>query len=173
MIMQTPRESLRYSRFDTNVGPLLVAYDDDRVWASMLSDNDERFRDFCGEEVGHLPVREQPSTSDMAEAIQRRIEGEGAVSFFLADRTPFQRAVLEAVAAIPRGEVRSYGEVALAVGRPGAARAVGEVMRTNRVPVLIPCHRVVRVNGDIGRYTPDPAIKRRLLVHEGALAPGS
>jgi methylated-DNA-[protein]-cysteine S-methyltransferase len=77
--------------------------------------------------------------------------------------------VLEAVAAIPRGEVRTYGEVALEVGHPGAARAVGEVMRTNRIPVLIPCHRVVRSGGDVGQYSPDPIMKRRLLKAEGAL----
>jgi methylated-DNA-[protein]-cysteine S-methyltransferase len=64
----------------------------------------------------------------------------------------FRRQVLRAVADVPYGEVRSYGEIAEAVGRPRAARAVGTAVAANPVSFLIPCHRIIRSNGTIGEY---------------------
>lgn len=66
------------------------------------------------------------------------------------DVTPFQRAVLEATSAIPRGEVRTYGWVAARVGRPRGARAVGQALGANPIPLVIPCHRVVGSGWDGG-----------------------
>lgn len=83
--------------------------------------------------------------------------------------TPFRRTVLEKAATIPRGEVRSYGWLAHHVGKPGASRAVGSAMATNPVPLIIPCHRVVRSDGHIGAYSlGGPENKWTLLRHEGA-----
>lgn len=69
------------------------------------------------------------------------------------DRTEFQRQVIQYVRKIPHGRVVSYGEVAAAVGFPGAARAVGTVMSSNRIPIIIPCHRVVAAGGKLGGYS--------------------
>lgn len=81
----------------------------------------------------------------------------------------FAKRVRDAVRQIPRGETRSYGEVARAIGYPGAARAVGTVMKNNFDP-LVPCHRVVRADGKIGDYNRGgERAKRRLLEKEGAL----
>lgn len=74
-----------------------------------------------------------------------------------------QIEVLKATAAIPRGETRSYGELAEAVGRPKAARFVGNVMARNPFPVIIPCHRVVRAGGDIGNFGGGVELKARML----------
>ena len=95
------------------------------------------------------------------------------VPLFMSDKTPFQQAVIERCRRIPRGETLSYGELAAAVGHPGAARAVGTVMSSNRFPLIVPCHRVVGARGAIGGYTaPDGvAMKRRLLAMEEAAAP--
>jgi methylated-DNA-[protein]-cysteine S-methyltransferase len=82
--------------------------------------------------------------------------------------TPFQKAVLDQVAAIPYGTVRSYGEIARAVGRPGASRAVGTVNARNRLPLVIPCHRVVAASG-LGGYGGGLEMKTQLLIMEGAL----
>ncbi len=81
---------------------------------------------------------------------------------------PFTRAVLDAAAAIPAGEVRSYRDVAAEAGSPRGARAVGNALGSNPVPIVVPCHRVVRTGGGLGGYTGGVDIKRRLLSLEGA-----
>jgi methylated-DNA-[protein]-cysteine S-methyltransferase len=81
----------------------------------------------------------------------------------------FRREVLRRVRAVPYGEVVSYGEVAALAGRPGAARAVGTTMANNPLPLLVPCHRVIRSGGELGHYGNDPELKVWLLVHEGYL----
>jgi methylated-DNA-[protein]-cysteine S-methyltransferase len=78
--------------------------------------------------------------------------------------TPFMRRIYEVVRRIPAGETLSYGEVAEAAGRPGAARAVGSAMAKNPVCLFIPCHRVVGASGLGGYSSPGgPAPKRQLL----------
>ena len=67
--------------------------------------------------------------------------------------TDFQQRVVVIVQAIPRGETLTYGEVAALAGSPGAARAVGTVMSTNPVPVIVPCHRVVGSAGSLGGFS--------------------
>jgi methylated-DNA-[protein]-cysteine S-methyltransferase len=85
--------------------------------------------------------------------------------------TPFQREVWEALCAIPWGEVRTYGEVARLLGRPGCARAVGGANHENPVAILVPCHRVVQASGRLGGYAAGLDAKRWLLAHETAFAP--
>jgi methylated-DNA-[protein]-cysteine S-methyltransferase len=82
--------------------------------------------------------------------------------------TPFQRSVLDVISKIPPGKTMSYGEVAKKAGKPGAARAVGNVMATNPIPLILPCHRVVASNG-LGGFTGGIDLKRKLLKLEGAL----
>ena len=89
-----------------------------------------------------------------------------------ADISPFAAAVLDALAtAVPAGQVISYGTLASLAGHPGAARAVGTVLRDNRWPLLIPCHRVVAADGRLGAFQGgcpgSAARKRRLLAEEG------
>ena len=85
--------------------------------------------------------------------------------------TGFQRAVLEAAALIPFGETASYREMAVAAGSPGAVRAAGTAMGANPVPLLIPCHRVIRSDGTPGLYGGGEETKLRLLEFEGRDAP--
>ncbi|RCV64740.1 methylated-DNA-[protein]-cysteine S-methyltransferase [Methanophagales archaeon] len=80
----------------------------------------------------------------------------------------FQEAVLSRVKQIPKGNVTTYGEIARAItGTVGAARAVGQAVARNQYPIIIPCHRVVRSNGDLGGYSLGVAKKIRLLSAEG------
>jgi O-6-methylguanine DNA methyltransferase len=83
-------------------------------------------------------------------------------------RGDFRREVLRACAAIPEGQTRTYGDLAAAVGRPRAARAVGTTMATNPLPPIVPCHRVVRGDGLIGNYgAGGTARKIEMLTREG------
>lgn len=80
--------------------------------------------------------------------------------------TDFQRAVWEALRAIPYGGTRTYGEIAAAVGRPKAVRAVGQANHVNPLPIFIPCHRVVGKNGALTGYAGGLDLKRALLALE-------
>lgn len=84
-----------------------------------------------------------------------------------SEGTEFQCRVWEAVAAIPFGEIRSYAEIARAVGRPKAVRAVGAANGANRLPIVIPCHRVLTSGGELGGYGGGLNVKRALLSREG------
>lgn len=77
--------------------------------------------------------------------------------------TPFTKKVYKAVLSIPLGEVRSYAWVARKAGKPGAARAVGQVLKRNPWPLIIPCHRVIASDGKLGGYSRGRKKKRALL----------
>jgi O-6-methylguanine DNA methyltransferase len=81
--------------------------------------------------------------------------------------TPFQKKVLMATAAIPPGTVRTYRWVAARINNPRACRAVGQALKRNPLPVIIPCHRVVRNDYRIGGFSRGIAAKKRLLADEG------
>jgi methylated-DNA-[protein]-cysteine S-methyltransferase len=110
---------------------------------------------------------------NLAANLQRYVTGEkvsfGKVPLDMDDATEFQRRIQDACRAIPRGRVLSYGELATAAGSPGAARAVGSAMRTNRFPLVVPCHRVVAAGGNLGGFSCPQGIdiKRKLLALEG------
>jgi O-6-methylguanine DNA methyltransferase len=81
--------------------------------------------------------------------------------------TGFETEIYRALAAVPYGETLSYRDLAVAAGRPHAWRAAGSAMALNPLPVILPCHRVVRSDGTLGEYGDDPTWKERLLLHEG------
>ena len=80
----------------------------------------------------------------------------------------FYRQVLDALMTVEYGTTVSYGELALMAGSPGAARAVGTAMSTNPIPLIVPCHRVVRSDGSVGEYGGRPEVKTWLIDHERA-----
>jgi methylated-DNA-[protein]-cysteine S-methyltransferase len=109
--------------------------------------------------------------SQVVERIQAYFAGERVgfddVEIDLDWCTPFQRAVADTLRAVPYGEVVTYGELAALAGHPNAQRAAGTFCAQNRIPLLIPCHRVVAADG-IGSYgSLGPGFKRRLLALEG------
>ncbi len=94
-----------------------------------------------------------------AAAVEMAVSGDGDIAdrfaslpVDLEDRPAWDRDVLAAVRVIPRGETRSYGDIARAIGRPGAARAVGGAVGRNPVGYVIPCHRVIAADGTLGGY---------------------
>ena len=132
----------------------------------------------CADEVGICEVKfgAQSSRADASELLdraQRELE-----EYFAGRRrafsvplsihgTPFQEKVWRALTEIPHGETVSYGELARRVGNPKACRAVGMANHVNRIPIFIPCHRVVGANGRLTGYAGGLEIKRILLETEG------
>lgn len=91
----------------------------------------------------------------------------------LSRGTDFQRFVWEAMLRIPCGHTQSYGEIANALGKPGATRAVGTACGANPIPLIVPCHRVLAAGGRIGGFSAGLHWKRHLLEREGILLPVS
>ena len=108
---------------------------------------------------------------DLALDVERLLAGEAVdISLGVADLAacpPFQQAVLGAEHAIPRGSVSTYRLLAAHLGRPTAARAVGNALATNPFPLIVPCHRAIRSDGHFGGYQGGLAMKRTLLEMEG------
>ena len=102
---------------------------------------------------------------------QGRVAGE-LPPLDLKTATDFQRQVWAALRQIPAGQTKSYGQVAAAMGRPGAARAVGNACAANPIPLLIPCHRVLASGGRLGGFSGGLPWKRRLLAQEGLAVTG-
>ncbi len=167
-------EAEHYARIETEFGQLLVAYHgaDECITATMLNGDESAFLRGLIEASGTPPTLDLRTPPQLAATVNQAIEATVDLSCFdLDELSPFQRRVLEATAAIPRSEVRTYGEIALAIGSPGAARSVGTALANNPLPLVIPCHRVVRANGDLGNYSGPggPGSKERLLRLEGAI----
>ncbi len=111
-----------------------------------------------------------PSDRNLVQQIERLLRCGRPISEFevaIPDRGEFSRRVLNRCARIGFGEIMSYGELARAVGKPGAARAVGQIMANNQLPLFFPCHRVVAADGRLGGFNGGLEIKRRLLEFEG------
>lgn len=164
---------MKYTRCQTSFGCIYVAWTEAGIaCVSAEEESDEAFVARCEAYTGCRPVPDDGRREEMQAVLQGWLDGVPYVGPIDLDTrlSPFARAVLAACRAIPRGEVRTYGELAAQIGKPGAARAVGGALRRNPVPLLIPCHRVIRGDGAIGEFNMGgPAVKRRLLQREGAI----
>ncbi len=159
-----------FSVFESPLGPVVVAFNPEGVSAVDLwiDGFDERFEQrFQRRLVEARPPRGWEDLINRALAAGTP----GSLPVDLRSVTTFQREVLEHTAAIPRGEIRSYGWLARRAGSPKAARAVGQTMARNPVPLVIPCHRVVRSDGRIGNYGLGGVHNKQILLRvEGAVS---
>ena len=159
-----------YAAIDTQVGPVFVAWNTRGISMVSLADDAGRFEEQFGREIGRPLHRVGALPPRLARAVERRLAGDRSapVPVDLRGRSPFEEAVLRKALEIPAGEVRPYGWIAAEIGRPKAVRAVGTALGHNPIPLLIPCHRVVRSDGHIGQYSMGgPEVKRRVLTAEG------
>ena len=137
-----------------------------RYLAPATSDEEEFAR--CYRERFGRFISPARGLADLAERVAALGGERVEMALDLSRATPFQRRVLETVKGIARGEVRPYVWVASEAAFPGASRAVGNVMANNPIPLLVPCHRVVRNDGRTGSYAFGTGEKVRLLRLEGA-----
>ncbi len=149
------REPLYYDRFPSPLGEILAAVSSEGVYALTWKQDEERFVRRLEEEWGGPVLRDPERLRPLFRQLEDYFAGR-ALAFDLPldlrRLTPFQREVLEAACRIPPGQTASYGELARWVGRPRAARAVGQAMARNPIPLVIPCHRVIASDGSLGGY---------------------
>ena len=160
--------AIRYTIAKTPIGRMLLAATGKGVCSVQFGDSDETLESELRLEYPLAEIaRSDKELAKWVRAIQGRIRGEDRKALPLdIQATAFQRLVWEQLRAIPYGDTRSYGEVARRIGRPKAARAVARACASNPVAVAIPCHRVVRENGDPGGYRWGMRRKRNLLALE-------
>jgi methylated-DNA-[protein]-cysteine S-methyltransferase len=143
-----------YALFDTPLGRCAIAWSERGIAAVELPGSDDAA-------TRRRIARTLPHAAEATLALDM-------------DGVPeFHRKVYDAARAIPPGETRSYGEVAAALGEPGAAQAVGRALGRNPFPIVVPCHRVLAANGALHGFSAPGGIetKRRMLALEGAGAP--
>jgi methylated-DNA-[protein]-cysteine S-methyltransferase len=153
---------MRYSIFNSPVGPLMLVGDEKALTALYLP--------------GRHPAtagltRDDARFAEESRQLAEYFEGSRS-SFDFPLRPaggPFQRRVWEELRAIPYGETASYGELARRLGAPGSARAVGAANGRNPLPIVIPCHRVIGSNGQLVGFGGGLPVKQWLLALEGYL----
>lgn len=166
--------SVRYTIVDSPLGRLLVAATERGVCSiAMAASDDELERALALEHPAAFIAKDDGPLRRWARAIVEHVTGDRPELALPLDvrATPFQRQVWKALGSIPYGETRSYADVAAAIGRPSAARAVARACATNPVAIAIPCHRVVPAAGGPGGYRWGAARKKALLAKERSSCP--
>ncbi|HEV8383945.1 MAG TPA: bifunctional DNA-binding transcriptional regulator/O6-methylguanine-DNA methyltransferase Ada [Candidatus Acidoferrales bacterium] len=167
--------NIRYTITASPLGRLLVAATPRGISMVSLGDSDSRLEAALHREYPHAEIRRDSNgLQSWLRSVLARIEGKTPSGHLPVDvqATAFQRRVWQELLSIPRGVTRSYSDVARAVGRPRAVRAVARACATNPAAVVIPCHRVVRANGELGGYRWGRRRKDELLRVEGATPAG-
>lgn len=157
--------AIHWANVDTSLGTMMVAATDKGVCCLSFNEGEEDLR-------GRFPKADlQQGSSDFQQLfddVVAQVEAPGRPHNIPLDvqGTAFQEAVWQELRKIPEGETRSYADIAAAIGKPKAVRAVGSANGANNVAVLIPCHRVVRSDGTMGGYAYGLEIKEKLLDKE-------
>ena len=158
--------SIGYAIVDSMLGRLLVAGTRHGLCYAALGDSDRAIISELRADYPKASIqRDDTLAGKWARAIAKSLDGGSTILKLPLDirGTPFQRSVWDQLRAIPRGQTRSYTEIARRIGRPRAIRAVGTANGANPVAIVIPCHRALRASGHLGGYRWGLERKRRLL----------
>jgi methylated-DNA-[protein]-cysteine S-methyltransferase len=180
MSLPSPAQALglqegHYGMMESPVGDLLIAITHEGVAdISYLVNSDREAKLGQLEARGILAMersaRVEPVRDQLREYFAHR-RTQFTLPVDLYGITPFTQRVLQATSLVPFGTVRTYQDIATKIGKPTASRAVGNALGRNPVPVIVPCHRVVRADGSMGWYTGGSQIKETLLDIEGITFP--
>jgi methylated-DNA-[protein]-cysteine S-methyltransferase len=168
----TPLETLTLESLATPFGPILVAADTEgRLCAVEFWNDADEMRRLLHRHFGAAQVAVGRVPASIRAAFERYFAGDRAALKAVPWRTggtEFQRKVWQALTTIPVGETWSYAQLAAAIGKPKAVRAVGLANGANPIPIVVPCHRVIGANGSLTGFGGGLERKRWLLRHEGA-----
>lgn len=160
-------QRIRFSTFATPLGTALVAATDKGVCAVKLGRADAELERLLAEEFPAAELARE-ALGELEARVLAFMDGEASLARVPLDirGTVFQRRVWDELRRIPRGETRTYREIARAIGAPAAVRAVGSACGANPVALVVPCHRAIRSDGGLGGYAWGLATKQRLLEME-------
>lgn len=167
---------IRFTTGETPLGSVLVATTDRGICAVSLRESDEGAEESLRARFPKAELKRDDRELEHAlEMVRERIAGRKLDSELPLDLqgTDFQREVWSQLLSIPAGSTRSYLDVAQAINRPKATRAVAQACGANPIAVVVPCHRVVMSDGSIGGYSGLPGVKKALLAIEGAAVANS
>ncbi|MEW6717774.1 MAG: methylated-DNA--[protein]-cysteine S-methyltransferase [Chloroflexota bacterium] len=175
MTRQGQRSTIWVGKTSSPLGTIWVAVSTQGILAIDMHINQAEFTRWLEKRTHSTVILDQEKVSPAAQQIVEYLQGRRKgfeLSIDWSLMTPFQKQVLQATYAIPYGETRTYGEIAAYVGKPGAARAVGQAQAANPLPLVIPCHRVIGADGGLRGYGGAEGIptKAWLLQLEGAIA---
>ncbi len=165
---------LYYDRLrHTPLGDLFLAVSEKGVVAVEFAASESSFLRRLHARTGARPIHSPDRTVEAIRQLREYLAGRRSQFDLALDLTrvpSFQQQVLLAAAEVPRGQVTTYNALALRLGRPGAARAVGQALARNPIPIILPCHRVLASDGSLGGYSAPHGVstKARLLALEGA-----
>jgi methylated-DNA-[protein]-cysteine S-methyltransferase len=162
--------NLDYAPFDSAYGRLWIAFSGPTVRFSDLDVPANVFEQKCADFLGQRPTPASDTPPALSRAVRDFLEGKGRYRgpVDLGTVSPLQERALREIMRVRRGEIRSYSWIARAIGAPLAARAVGDAMASNPIPVLVPCHRAVRTDYTLVNYGAGGVEKKRaILLHEG------
>ena len=162
---------IKFTSGHSVLGEVLVASTDKGVCTVSVLESDAGLEQTLKQRFPKADIkRDDDSLKPALDAVLARIEGRNLDAEMPLDLqgTDFQREVWNQLLSIPPGKTRSYLDVAQAINRPRATRAVAQACGANPVAVVVPCHRVVMSDGSIGGYSGLPGVKQALLTAEGA-----
>ena len=164
--------SLEIVEITSPIGKLVLAFREEMLTGLAFEDGWGKVRDHLNRRFAEPRFRKGKGNPEVVENLRAYMKGKlETLSSIPADPggTPFQADVWMQLRKIPIGSTVSYGELARAIGRPQAVRAVGAANGANPISIVIPCHRVIAANGDLWGYGGGLDRKRWLLGHEGAV----
>lgn len=160
---------LRFSTIDSDLGEIFVISNENGV--SNLFFSRKKYSEYL-KSLGVKDIKEGGAAEGFARELRQYLKGKRSgfkSTLDLSSGTRFQKAVWKKLLDVPYGEVVTYKELACAVGSPRAARAVGNAVGKNPLPIVVPCHRVLAANG-LGGYSCGIEIKKSLLRLEGVIS---
>ncbi|MCL5804676.1 MAG: methylated-DNA--[protein]-cysteine S-methyltransferase [Candidatus Thermoplasmatota archaeon] len=160
-----------FSVFPSVIGNLLVAYTEHAIRMIDISDDVDFLKDRIRSEFPGSEKVEISGNLELKKGIEAFISGEDVKFNLKVDGTPFELEVWSALLDVPYGQTVSYSEIAKRIGKPRAVRAVANACAKNPIPLIIPCHRIIRKSGGLGGYGPGIEKKIALLEIEGSYTP--
>jgi methylated-DNA-[protein]-cysteine S-methyltransferase len=157
----------------TPIGIMVLTHDGKRIYNAEFSDHEERRAEELAKHFPNASIKRATEHSVFAGALTRYFKGK----LCAIDKLPvaklgteFQQRAWKALRRIPAGQTRSYGEQAVTLGHPNAARAIGRTNSLNPIAIIVPCHRLIATNGSLVHYGGGIERKRWLLEHEAKYA---